>query len=132
MSNILSRASILAAEDLPRETVAVPEWGGDVLVQGLTARERDDFEISLSTGKGKSQENNFRNLRARLVARCVVDEKGERIFGDADMTALGGKSAVVLQRLFEMAQKLSGFTSADVDELTKNSDDGQSEDSPSA
>jgi hypothetical protein len=132
MSNILSRASILAAEDLPRETVAVPEWGGDVLVQGLTARERDDFEISLSTGKGKNTETNFRNLRARLVARCVVDESGARLFGDADMTALGGKSAVVLQRLFEMAQKLSGFTSADVDELTKNSDDGQSEDSPSA
>jgi hypothetical protein len=132
MPNILSRASILAAEDLPRETVAVLEWGGDVLVQGLTARERDDFEISLSTGKGKNAETNFRNLRARLVARAVVDEKGDRLFGDADIAALGGKSAVVLQRLFEVAQRLSGFTTADVEELTKNSDDGQSEDSPSA
>jgi hypothetical protein len=132
MTTFLSRAAILAATDLPRETVSVPEWGGDVLVQGLTAKERDDFEISLSTGKGKSQENNFRNLRARLVARAVVDESGARLFGDMDIAALGGKSAVVLQRLFEAAQRLSGFTTADVAELTGNSEDGQSEGSPSA
>jgi hypothetical protein len=132
MPSLLSRAAILAASDLPRETVSVPEWGGDVLVQGLTAKERDDFEISLSVGKGKDRQDNFRNLRARLVARAVVDESGARLFGDADIAALGSKSASVLQRLFEVAQRLSGFTSADVDELTKNSDDGQSEDSPSA
>lgn len=120
MPGMLSRESILNVVDLPRETVFVPEWDGEVIVQGLTAKGRDDFEISLSTGKGKSQENNFRNLRARLVALAVVDAQGSRLFGDADVPALGTKSAVVLQRLFEVAQRLSGFTTADVDDLSKN------------
>jgi len=31
--NILSKDAILAADDLPRETVNVPEWGGEVLVR---------------------------------------------------------------------------------------------------
>jgi len=131
MANLLSRAAILAAVDLPRETVAVPEWGGDVLVQGLTAKERDAFEISWYTGQGKNRQENLTNLRARLSARCAVDESGARLFSDADIAALGGKSAVALQRVFEAAQRLSGFTRADVDELTKNSADGQSDDSPS-
>ena len=28
--NILTKDAILAADDLPREIVPVPEWGGDV------------------------------------------------------------------------------------------------------
>ena len=132
MTTFLSRAAILAAVDLPRQTVPAPEWGGDVLMQGVTAKEWDDFEISLTVGKGKNQETNYRNLRARLVQKCVIDESGARLFSEADITALGGKSALVLERLFNVAKELSGRTDKDVEELTKNSEPGQSEGSPSA
>ena len=42
----LNREAILAAEDLPRELVEVPEWGGAVYVRALTGAERDQFEAS--------------------------------------------------------------------------------------
>ena len=41
--NILSKDAILAADDLPRETVHVPEWGGDVYVRTMSGTDRDAF-----------------------------------------------------------------------------------------
>ena len=38
------------------------------------------------------------NLRARLVARCLVDEKGERVFDASDVVKLGKKSAKVINK----------------------------------
>jgi hypothetical protein len=59
----------------------------------------------------------------------MIDESGKRLFPDADVRELGKKSASALQRVFEVAQRLSGLSNADVEELTKNSTSDQSEDS---
>lgn len=126
---LLTRDAILQAQDLPTEDVEVPEWGGTVRVRALTGAERDAFEQSIVEQKGKSTKMNLQNLRAKLVALTVVDEEGNRIFNDADAKLLGQKSALALNRVFEVAQKLSGLTPADVEELTKNSEGDQSEDS---
>jgi len=117
---LLTREQILGANDIKTETIAVPEWGGDVLVRGLTGAQRDRFEADSLEGKGKAQHVNLQNIRARLVARCIVDESGARIFQDSDVKALGAKSAQALNRVFEAAQKLSGLTDDDIDELTEN------------
>jgi len=124
---ILTRDAILKAEDLPRELIEVPEWGGSLYIRALTGTERDAFEASVVEQRGKSTKMNLRNIRAKLVALTVVNEDGERLFSDADIKLLGGKSAAVLDRLFEVAQKLSGLRDEDVDELAKNSDDDLSE-----
>jgi len=116
----LSKADILAASDLLSESVHVPEWGGEVLVRGLTGAQRDEFEASVVVGKGSNRDVNIKNLRAKLVALSVVDETGALVFSDADVKALGDKSAVALQRVFEVAQRLSGLSGADVEELSKN------------
>lgn len=125
----LNREAILAAEDLPRELVEVPEWGGAVYVRALTGAERDQFEASIVEQRGRDVRMNMRNIRAKLVALTVVDEDGQRIFTDDDVAALGGKSAAALDRLFAVAQRLSGLSKEDVEELAKNSESGQSADS---
>jgi hypothetical protein len=83
-------------------------------------------------GEGKNAKVKLDNLRAKLVARAIVDETGKRIFADADIPALAGKSAAALNRVYEVAQRLSGITQEDVDELTKNSETAQSENSGSS
>lgn len=128
---LLDRAAIFAASDTTYEEVACPEWGGSVRVKALTAAERDDYEASLLTGKGKNRELNLRNARAKLVARTVVDDTGKRLFSDGDAEALGDKSAAVMQRLFETAQRLSGLSDDDVEELTEGFASGQSDASSS-
>lgn len=126
---LLSKAAILGAPDLPTQDVHVPEWGGDVRIRALTGAERDAFEAHGAKQKGKGMQLNLQNLRARLVAMAIVDEDGARLFSDADVVALGNKSAAALDRVFTAAARLSGLTPADVQDLTENLDDAQSEDS---
>ncbi len=44
---MLTREQILQSDDLPRETVQVPEWGGEVQVRTMTGTDRDAFVASL-------------------------------------------------------------------------------------
>lgn len=110
---ILDRDAILGASDLKRETVAVPEWGGDVIVRAMTGEERDEFE-SVVFGEGK---RDMRNLRARLVAMTLIDEKGKRLFSEDDVQKLAGKSSAALTRVFIVAQKLNGLGADEQEKL---------------
>lgn len=132
MATILTRQAILEALDIPREAVDVPEWGGAVYVRGLSGTERDRFEASVVQQKGRDRTLNLSNVRAKLCALCIVDEDNKRLFSDMDVQALGGKSAAALSRVFDAAQKLSGLTTEDVEELSKNSEATQQEDSLSS
>lgn len=132
MGATLNRDAILGAPDIRTEEVRVPEWGGSVLVRGLTGAERDRFEDSIVEMRGQKRIFHMEHIRARLVALSVVDEQGNRIFTEADIPALSKKSALALQRVFEVAQRLSGLSDVDLSELTKNSESAQGDGSPSA
>lgn len=118
-TGFLDRAAILAVQDVQTEELYVPEWGGKLRVRGLTGKQRDDFETSITVGKGKNQEINTKNARAKLVVLCVVDETGAQLFSSSDVIALGQKSASALQRVFDLCRKLSGLTDDDMEELTE-------------
>lgn len=122
---LLSKQAIINAQDLPTEDVAVPEWGGTVRVRSLSARQRDTFEASLVKGQGKDRRADLINVRAKLVAACLVDEAGTRVFTDAEAVELGAKSGAAMDRVFTVCQRLSGLSAQDVEELEKNSDPGQ-------
>ena len=115
---LLTRDQILTADDLVTETVEVPEWGGSVLVRGMSGTQRDKFEADIVNARGqKDVRLNMANIRARLVAASLVDENGDLLFDIKDITALGKKSAVALQRVFDKAKILSGIVEDDVQEL---------------
>jgi hypothetical protein len=126
---LLTRDAILAAPDLATIEVDVPEWGGVVRVRALSGAERDAFEASCMKEKhdGKTQFDP-RNMRAKLVALCLVDERGLRLFQQDDVKSLGRKSAKALSRVFDAAAKLNGLSDEDVKSLEGNSD-GQGDDS---
>lgn len=129
---LLTRDQILSADDLGRELVNVPEWGGDVYVRGLTGKERDQFEASMIDQRGKSQSVNLQNIRAKLAGLSICDESGKRVFTDADLQALAGKSAIALNRVFEVARRLSGLGDNDVEELAGGLEENPFVVSPSA
>jgi hypothetical protein len=116
----LTRDQILAAPDLKTEIVAVPEWGGEVIVRMMTAAERDDFESKLFIGEGDKRRVNQANFRARLCSICLVDDSGDRLFKVEDVDALGRKSAAALERVFEAAQRLNGMGEKAVDAAKKD------------
>lgn len=114
---LLSAADILGTDDLLTEVVEVPEWNGKVRVRGLTGTARDHFEEGLLDQRGKKSEIRLANMRAKLCALTIVDADGRRVFTDGQIEALGGKSAAALSRVFKVAQRLSGLSETDVDEL---------------
>lgn len=130
--SVLSRDAILYAVDIKTEDVAVPEWGGTVRVKAMTGAERDAYESSVVQMRSDGTKAvNLENLRGRLVALTCVDENGERLFTDADAIALGSKSAAALERVFDVARKLSGLTDNDVEELAEGFGDAPNDGSTS-
>ena len=65
------------------------------------------------------------NIRAKLVARCMVDDVGDRIFADSDVEALGKKSAQALDRLFGVAMRLSALQSGQVEAIAQEMVEGK-------
>lgn len=118
---LLTRDSILSADDFSYEIVEVPEWGGSVRIRGLSGEERDQLEARMVRVQGQKTELNtdaFRNFRAAFLAMSIVDQDGKRLFTDRDVEALGRKSSRAVQRVFNACQKLSAFTDEDIAEIT--------------
>lgn len=124
---ILTRDQILAAQDRTSEVVSIPEWGGDVLVRGLSGKERGQFEIWATQAhineQGKLEQGQatldlVAMMRVRLVSLCVVTEAGIRAFTDDDVEALAEKSSGPIERVFDVASRLSGLSKEDAGTLT--------------
>lgn len=114
---LLNRDAILAAQDLKFEDVDVPEWGGPVRVRVMTGAERDSYSNDLLDASGKFDAKAY---RAKLLARCLVDDTGARLFTDDQVIELQNKSAAVIDRLFSVADRINGVNNAAVDEAAKN------------
>lgn len=120
----LSASQILAANDVKVEAVEVPEWGGTVYVKTLRGTDRDAFEESLSKEKDKP-------FRCRFLVMTLCDESGTLLFKPDQIAALGEKSSLVLNRVFDKAWEVNYFSPDKVEELGKDSPSGQSDGSTS-
>ncbi|WP_030525740.1 hypothetical protein [Nocardia rhamnosiphila] len=128
MTQYLSAEQILNADDLAWEDVKVPEWadkktGADtVRVRELPGTERDKFEAQFVGKDGASvRAEGLEGFRARLAAAAIIDENGKQLFRSvAETKRLGEKSARALQRVCDVATKLSNMSEDDIKELTGN------------
>lgn len=124
VTKLLTKEQILKVKDAETREVHVPEWGGTVRVKAMTGEERDRFEASIVTTRGKNVQRNLANIRAKLVACTVVDEADKLVFSFEDVAALGQKNAKALDRVYSAAAELSGISDSDVEEMAKNSEPG--------
>jgi hypothetical protein len=105
---MLSRNQILAADDLPRVEVSVPEWGGSVYVRPLTLAEMYQLEQ-----RGDVQAVEY------VILGCV-DAAGKQLFTKDDAEALSGKNAVVMHRIAKAVFEACLITSANIDAAKKD------------
>ena len=115
---LLTKEQILKAQDLKTIDVDVPEWGGTVRLSQVMGYARDRWESECIDSKGKPIKE---NMRARLLAMSIVDEKGDLMFTTDDIEELGKKSANILDKLFFASRNLNAVSDEDVEELAKNS-----------
>lgn len=99
---ILSVEDILSAEDLPSETVPVPEWGGAVTIRGFSkARE---FAIRQEAmGADGLDEERFEML---LFINGVVEPQ----FSVDQLEVLKEKSGSVIDRVLTRIMDISGLS----------------------
>jgi hypothetical protein len=129
---LLTADEILGMDDIPTEEVVVPEWQGRmVLVCGMTAAGKNSYEASLVEIKGTTRKVRMENATAKLLVRTLVNRQRQPLFTESQIEKLGTKSAAALERLAQVALRLSSMRVQDVEELVKNSDAAQSGDSPS-
>ena len=115
------RESFLALKNnLKIEAVTVEGMAEPIHVRTLNGRERDAFENSCFKGKGKNRELSTENIRAKLLVRSICNADGTRIFGEHETELLGELPANVLDKLFTIAQTLSGLGQDDIEEIAGN------------
>lgn len=92
---------ILAAQDVPTEVVPVSEWGGDVVVRGLT---RKDFDALKGVTKDDAAE-----LEIAMLVACVVEPALSR----EQAIALREKSLVAFSKVAKAIGRVNGTGKAD-------------------
>jgi len=115
----LTKDDILSANDIYKEEIDVPEWGGTVFVKTLSGEERDKLEASIISFGPSGQARGMRTdkLRSTLAVLGICDKDGNPIFAEKDIPALAKKSASALDRVVVAIQRLAGMSPADVDSL---------------
>jgi len=128
---LLTKQELIDAPDIVTEEVYVPQWGGSVLVRTMTELQRGKILAALYEQRANGQVLRLQELQLRFCGCSIVDESGKRMFSDQELAILGKKSAAAIQVIFEVVARLNGLSNEQVEELSKNSDETPSDDSPS-
>ncbi len=112
--SLLTRDAILAVEDTVYATISVPEWGGEVRVRSLSGADRATL---ISTYNEEAHVGKFDLF---ILALCIVDEAGNRMFTVKDVDALAKKSSTALIRVTEEAKRISGLSVSSESAAEKN------------
>ena len=116
------RDRVLNAKDVATEIVVVPEWDNVKMeIRGFTVGERLDFYDRVSDDNRTVNKANF---YPELVIACSFDpETGQKIFEAADRDMLKGKSAGAVEKVTEVASRLSGMSDSDVKDAETDLDE---------
>ncbi len=105
--------------------VPVPELGeGKVIpIWGMTPKERTDFDDRISRMSKAKKEQYKKEVRERLLVECCRNDDGVQLFTLDQIAQLDQRRGDVVERLVNVAIKLSGFSSQDIETLAKNSEE---------
>lgn len=103
---LLTKAQIIAADDLKTQDVPVPEWGGDVRIKAATPAIIKAVRASANLKKGEEDDS----FGYRLMAQSIVDENGEKVFDPGDIAALEAKSLPAVKRVMDAINVLNAFS----------------------
>ena len=125
--SILSAAQIAAVQDLKRETLPVPEWGGELLLQELAGRQREQLLSWLRALPDDDPSALTHGYRERVLAMSLINEDGSLLFPDLEegIEILGSKSNPSLIRAADAALVLSSLI-VSVPEVAQQLPNGES------
>ena len=109
---MIDKATLLAKCKRRYANLDVPGVGM-IRVQSMTERERAAIEQAIIKGDTAG------TMRARVLAACMVDEDGRKIWGDHELETISEMDSVTVLAIFNAIDEFT--TSGDnVEELEKN------------
>ena len=113
------RDRIIAVDDTQKEIVKIDEWGVEVEIRGMSGAARASISQYAAENNGNI---NFLKMMPELVVQCCFDpETGEQVFDSKDKELVMGKSGAALDRIVNIAMRLSGFGDKAIDDAGKDS-----------
>lgn len=112
---LLSKQQIQDVDDLPSKIVNMPEWGGDVKIRTMSAKNRIDFEKINIANKSELE------TMIHLIMFSCIDDEGNLLFDDSDFEFLSGKSAKSILKLFQECIEMSTLSQKGLEDKAKNS-----------
>lgn len=101
---------ILGLKDRRTRTITVKEWGRDITIQELGLRSGlEAFSANESGGQVVAEAEDV----AKIVARSVVDDEGNRIFSDDHIPKLLEKNMKALVFIYQQVLELSASGDAE-------------------
>jgi hypothetical protein len=90
----------------------MPEFGGEILLRGISAGELMAFQKAIKKPGKKNGEFEIdeETFGAKLLVRCIVDKEGNRMFNDEEWGALNEWPVSAFQRASSVAMKLNGYS----------------------
>lgn len=134
---LLNRNQILEAKDIKTKVIPVPEWGGDIMIKQLSAKEYNDITMNMVnirkmaakqlSSKKNADENledainelAIKNQKILLIIKSVVDENMKPLFTEADMELLYQKNTNVIDKIIA---EIEEFNANSIEETKKNLD----------
>jgi len=92
--------------------------GKTVYLRAMSAAEKDDWFFQIAEAAKRKEE--YTNMTAKLLVRCLCDGGGNLLFKPTDADALGKADAAILSALFEEASELCGLTTKAIEGAAKN------------
>lgn len=99
--NILTAEEVLAADDLPTETIEIPEWGGSVKVRSFTKAQQQEIRVKATKGNGEIDESRLEML---LVLHALIEPQ----FSEDQLAQLAEKSASAIDGILTTINSLAG------------------------
>lgn len=101
------RDRITAARRYKAETVPVEEWDAEIEVRSLTLGERNELLSEILDEEGNGD---FKLIFAPLlIGACYDPETGEKVFAPDDAATINGLDPVSVDKVAEVALRLSGL-----------------------
>lgn len=129
MSASKLREKIFQSQDLITENVTVDEWGVTLQVRALNGKNRAKLLNDCMDKQGNMDLEKF--YPDLLIASCYEPETNELVFDAADRDQLNTKSGGALEKVAQVAARLSGLTPTALGDATKNSQNIPNADSTS-
>jgi hypothetical protein len=111
------RDRILQASDIKSNVLTVEQWGVDLDIRTMTARERSRLVSSCTKPDGTVDMEKMYPLL--LIAAVYDPETGDKVFSAEDMESLQEKSASAIEFVAQKIMEVSGMNPKAVDEEGK-------------